>query len=145
MSETHKAVGPHTHTSRAGFDPGEVDAKLVVFYGGIVVAIIIATFIGLTLYYDKFMMGRYKEVVEASPNTQIKDLHEREDAALKGYSYLDKTKGVVSLPIERGMQLLVSEVAAGKTPYNTKDMPKPAEVPPPAAPGAAPAAAPATP
>ena len=145
MSE-HKGTGPHTHLSQPGFDPGEVDAKAVVLYGGIVVVIIIATFVGVTLFYDKFMIGRFKEVVEGAPNTQIRDLHQREDAALSGYTYVDRAKGAVSLPIERGMQLLVSEVAAGKTPYNTKDLPKPVEPPPPApgapaAPGAPPAAA----
>jgi uncharacterized iron-regulated membrane protein len=134
---------PVVETNNEGFDPGEVDTGSVSLFGGIIVAIIIAVFIGVTLYWDKFLGGRYKEIVEASPTIQLQDLRQREAALLSGYSYVDKTKGQVRLPIDRAMQLLVSEVQAGKTPYNTKDAVKVAE-PAPAAPpaGAAPVGAP---
>jgi len=130
---------PIVDTNNEGFDAGEVDTGSVSLFGGIIVAIIVAVFIGVTLYWDKFLGGRYKDIVEAAPSTQLQDLRQREAALLSGYSYVDKAKGQVRLPIDRAMQLLVSEVQAGKAPYNTKDAVKVAE---PAA-GAAPAAAPA--
>lgn len=133
MSDHQPTVEP----TNEGFDPGEVDAVSVSLFGGIIVAVIIAVFIGVTLYWDKFLNGRYKEVVEAAPTAQLEDLHKREDATLNSYSYVDKAKGQVRIPIDRAMQLLISEVQAGKTPYNTKDTEKKPEAP---APGAAPAA-----
>lgn len=139
MSDHQPVVEPNNE----GFDPGEVDATAVSLYGGIIVVIIIAVFIGVTLYWDKFLNGRYKDVVEAAPSAQLEDLHKREDAVLNGYSYVDKTKGQVRIPIDRAMQLLISEVQSGKTPYNTKDAEKKAEAPAPGA--AAPAAAAAAP
>jgi hypothetical protein len=128
---------PTVEQNNEGFDPGEVDAASVSLFGGIIVAIIIAVFIGVTLYWDKFLNGRYKEVVESAPTAQLEDLHKREEALLNGYSYVDKAKGQVRIPIDRAMQLLISEVQSGKTPYNTKDTEKKPDAP---APGAAPAA-----
>ncbi len=112
---------PVVDSQNEGFDPGEVDTGSVSFFGGIIVVIIIAVFIGVTLYWDKFLNGRFRTVVEEAPTAQLQDLHKREDDALKGYSYVDKSKGQVRIPIDRAMELLISEVQAGKTPYNTKD------------------------
>ena len=143
MSENTKPLA----IENKGFDPGEVDAPSVALYGGLIIAIIIAVFLGVTLFWDKFLNGRFKDVVEGSPNAQIEDLHKREDAALSGYRFVDKGKGQVRIPLDRAMQLLVSEVQAGKSPYNTRDTVKPAEpvvaaVPAVAAATSAPAAVP---
>jgi hypothetical protein len=124
-----------------GFDPGEVDAPSVALYGGVIIVIIIAVFIGVTLFWDKFLNGRYKEVVEGAPNHQFEELHAREEAALGGYKYVDKTKGQVRIPLDRAMQLLLTEVQAGKAPYKVGDAPKVADPAAAAAPPAAAAAA----
>jgi hypothetical protein len=138
---------PVVNTDNEGFDPGEVDAISVTFVGAIIIAVIIAVFIGVTLFWDKFLNGRYKDVVEGSPTAQLEALHKREDTALNNYSYVDRTKGQVRIPIDRAMQLLLSEVQAGKTPYNTKDtvkLPDPvAAAPPPGAAAPAPTPPPA--
>jgi hypothetical protein len=120
-----------------GFDPGEVDHTSVVLFGVVIVGIIVAVFIGVTVFWDKFLIGRYKEVVEGSPNQQLEQLREREHKMLDGYSYVDKSKGQVRLPLERAKELLLQEVAAGKPAYNTKDSPKTADPVPAGAPGAA--------
>lgn len=139
---------PVVDANNQGFDPGEVDAVSVSLVGGVIIAVIIAVFVGVTLFWDKFLNGRYKDVVEGSPTAQLESLHKREDTALNNYSYVDKSKGQVRIPIDRAMQLLISEVQAGKTPYNTKDtvkLPDPAAAAPAPGGAAAPAAAAATP
>ena len=144
MSEKTKPLS----NANQGFDPGEVDAPSVALYGGLVIAVIVAVFLGVTLFWDKFLNGRYRDVVEGSPNAQIEDLHKREDALLSGYRFVDKGKGQVRIPLDRAMQLLTSEVQAGKSPYNTKDTVKPADpvvaaaAPAPVAATSAPAAVP---
>lgn len=110
-----------------GFDPGEVDHTSVVMFGLVIVGIIVAVFIGVTIFWDKFLIGRYKEVVEGSPNEQLEQLRTREHKLLDGYSFVDKSKGQVRLPLERAKELLLSEVGAGKPAYSTKDMPKVAD------------------
>lgn len=129
------------HVSSPGFDTGEVDHTSVVLFGVVIVGIIVAVFIGVTIFWDKFLIGRYKEVVEGSPNQQLEQLRAREHKLLDGYSYTDKAKGQVRIPLQRAKELLLAEVAAGKQTYNTKDSAKAAD---PAA-VAAPAAAAATP
>lgn len=142
MSDHQPVVEP----GNEGFDPTEVDAVTASAFGGVIILIIIAVFIGVTLFWDKFLVGRYRQVVEAAPNQQLEELHKTEAKALNGYSYVDKAKGQVRLPIDRAMQLLVEEVKAGKTPYNNKDSAKVADAADgAAAAGAAPAAAAAAP
>lgn len=136
MSDHQPVIDPNNE----GFDPSEVDSVSVSLLGGVIIVIIVAVFIGVTLYWDKFLNGRFKEVVEAAPTAQLEDLHKQEAVLLNGYSYVDKNKGQVRIPIDRAMQLLISEVQAGKTPYNTKDTVKVPEPAAAAAPGAAPAA-----
>lgn len=126
-----------------GFDTGEVDHTSVVLYGAIIIGIIVAVFIGVTIFWDKFLIGRYKEVVEGSPNQQLEQLREREIKLLNGYSYVDKSKGQVRIPLDRAKELLLSEVGAGKAAYNTKDSPKVADPAAVVVPAAAAAATPA--
>ena len=126
MSDHQPVVEP----GNEGFDATEVDAVTASMFGGVIILIIIAVFIGITLFWDKFLVGRYRTVVEAAPNQQLDDLHKTEARLLNGYSYVDKAKGQVRIPIDRAMQLLLDEVKAGKAPYNNKDSvktPDPAE------------------
>ncbi len=126
-----------------GFDTSEVDHTSVVLVGAVIVGIIVAVFIGVTIFWDKFLIGRYKEVVEGSPNQQLEQLRDREHKLLNGYSYVDKSQGQVRIPLDRAKELLLSEVGAGKAGYNTNDSPKVAD--PAAVPVAVPAANAATP
>lgn len=128
------------HVSGPGFDTGEVDHSSVVLFGVVIVGIIVAVFIGITIFWDKFLIGRYKEVVEGAPNQQLEQLRAREHKLLDGYSYVDKSKGQVRIPLQRAKELLLAEVAAGKQTYNTKDSAKAPDAAAPAATPAAPAA-----
>lgn len=139
MSDHQPVVEP----GNEGFDPTDVDAATASVFGGVIILIIIAVFIGVTLFWDKFLVGRYRQVVEAAPNQQLEDLHKTEARALNGYTYVDKAKGQVRIPIDRAMQLLVEEVKAGKTPYNNRDSAKVADPADAAAAAAPPAATPA--
>ena len=69
---------------------------------------------------------------------KLKDAHAEDAKALTGYAWVDKNKGTVRLPIERAMELTVTELASKK--------PAPAgpiATPEAAAPGGAAAASPA--
>ncbi len=43
---------------------------------------------------------------EDDGNQDIADLHEREDLLLDNYSWVDRSKGTVRIPIERAMELI---------------------------------------
>lgn len=139
MEETKK---PAVVTPDDGYDASEVNTKEVGVFIGIIVAIIVGVFLFVTFFYDRFYNMLYKERVEEAATVQLDTIHAREKAALTGYSAYDPAKGTYRIPIDRAKQLLLEEVAAGKTPYPTKDQAVKAE--PGAAPGA-PGAAPAAP
>ena len=85
---------------------------------------------GITYYFNYVHEQEEYEKVLAPPSQQLKALHARENWQLEHYSYADRSKGQVRIPIARAMELLVNESAAGKLPYSTVDQPvKKAEPP----------------
>jgi hypothetical protein len=55
--------------------------------------------------------------INQSKYVDVQNTRKAEDAVLNGYQYLDKDKGVVRIPVERAMQLMVEEAkAAPKVP-----------------------------
>jgi hypothetical protein len=100
-------------------------------------------FFGVTLYFEKFVTELTHERVDDSPAADLQAIHEREANELNGYGMLDKSKGIVRIPVDQAMKALLVEIPAGKA-YSTKDQiikvePAPGAAP---APGTAPAAAP---
>lgn len=47
--------------------------------------------------------------LEIRPGRALKALREQEDAHLKGYGWIDQEKGVVHIPIERAIEMLVKK------------------------------------
>ena len=77
---------------------------LMVMFGAIAVAIIGPAPRGDT-YEQQRAQNREKK---------LKDLRDEDAKALMGYAWIDKTKGSVRIPIERAMQLAVTELANKK-------------------------------
>ena len=59
-----------------------------------------------------------KPLWQASQETKA-----REDEHLYHYGYIDKSKGLVRMPVDRAMQLIADEYKQGKAGYNTKTYP----------------------
>lgn len=59
--------------------------------------------------------------LQVSPRVDLQQLRAFEDAKLNGYGWIDKQKGVVSIPIDRAMQLLaVRGIPPQKAPADLK-------------------------
>ncbi|MBV9183963.1 MAG: hypothetical protein JO356_21885 [Acidobacteria bacterium] len=54
----------------------------------------------------------YEQQRAQNREKKLKDLREEDAKALTGYAWIDKNKGTVRIPIERAMQLTVTELAA---------------------------------
>lgn len=112
-----------------GFDRHEPKSGLIALVSGSVIVVLIGMIVGVYwLYmvaYEKVEFDQYSGV--ASKDLQA--IQEREDAHLYKYSYIDKEKGVVRLPIDRAMELLVAETEAGQVFYNTTAYPAKPEPP----------------
>ena len=131
-----------------GYDPTEVNAPGVTVFTLVMVGVLLAVFFGVTLYFEKFHTELFRERVDAAPNTDIDGIRAREAKDLGTYQMIDKSKGVVRIPVDQAMKALLAEVPAGKAFYSAKDQTIKVEAPAgsvaPAA-GAPTAATPATP
>ncbi len=106
------------------FEPADVDARLVVSIGAgiLVTAAVIAA---LLYFYFAFLANRRARLspaplpmnlhgavvppeprIQASPSNDLHDLRVYEDAVLEKYSWIDKSKGRLGIPIDRAMQLI---------------------------------------
>ncbi|HTP30868.1 MAG TPA: hypothetical protein VMJ75_01770 [Candidatus Acidoferrales bacterium] len=58
--------------------------------------------------------------LEVSPTRDLAGLRAQEDAELNRYRWVDKQRGIVSIPIERAMELIANQgIPAQKAPPNT--------------------------
>jgi hypothetical protein len=70
-------------------------------------------------YYELVYNTLEYERVLAPENWNLRDLRNKEQWELTQYGYVDKTKGVVRMPIDQAMQLAVQDATANKLPYPT--------------------------
>lgn len=116
-------------TPEEGFDRHEPKSGLIALVSAGVIVLLIGMIIGV---YWLYVVAYEKVEYEKYTGVESKDLlaiREREDEQLYKYSYIDKEKGVVRLPIDRAMELLVSEMQTGGAPYNTTAYPAKPEPP----------------
>jgi hypothetical protein len=84
-----------------------------------IVGTLVATMVGVNIYYQKYMDNLVQETVLEPVAQDLIDLREREAKQLHSYGMANKDTGTVRIPIERAMQLVASEAAEGKTKYPT--------------------------
>lgn len=68
--------------------------------------------------------------LEVKPGASLAELHAAEDVDLRSYGWIDRDAGIVRIPIERAMQLIIERglpnVGAGQTPLSLMQ-PRPVE------------------
>lgn len=112
-----------------GFDRHEPRAGVIALVSGGVILLLAGMIVGLYwLYVTAYEKVEY-QVYTGVESKDLMAIREREDEHLHKYSYIDKEKGVVRLPISRAMELLVAEVESGRIPYNTAAYPAKPEPP----------------
>jgi hypothetical protein len=122
MSDDHEHGIRTHHEAAEGFDVSEPQApKIWAFTVGSVI-ILIVVIVALQQYFDKIWNDAVYEKVLASPNQELLDMRNRDDWYLTHYSYMDKSKGQVRIPLERAQELFLKEAAEGKTFYPGKPM-----------------------
>jgi stringent starvation protein B len=120
---------------REGFNRDEPRAKSILILAIVSVILLIVVIVGVSAYFQYIYQDAVFEKVLSAPGEQLKALRDRENAQLTQYSYTDKQKGLVRIPVDRAMELFAQEAAAGKLFYPAKSyVPKKEE--PVATPGA---------
>lgn len=132
MSESNpiKALTPE-EAIEIGYERSEPNAlKIGALTVLIVLTIVVTCYAVYYWYIGQLEYTRHMEV-EVPVWQELKDVRAAETERLTQYKYLDKSKGTVTLPIEKSMELLVKEAAEGKTFYTGANLAvKPAEVDP---------------
>lgn len=141
MSDSHeKKHDPVVHTSEEGFDHTEPRTAWIASFGAIIILTLLVVIFGIQYYFDRYTEQQVYQEVLVPVAEDLTNLRDREDTDLHQDKYLDRKAGTVRISIERSMDLMVQDAAAGKSWYPTA-----AQEVKPIQPESAPAAAPGTP
>jgi hypothetical protein len=113
---------PHVH-----YEPGDVNAVSLTKFGiGMAFLIIVFLFsvAGLFRYFAKRATEAQPPVppmgamlqklppgprLEAHPSLDMKEMREAEDSKLNQYAWIDPDKGIVQIPVDRAMDLILQK------------------------------------
>lgn len=119
MSEQFHEPAGYKHSIQAGYEETDANAGFIAWAGVGIVVFLIVTVLAVEVYFDG--LQNHQEFVKLLEpvSEDFRNLRAREDAELHSYKYLDREAGTVRLPIQRAMDLVVSEAGAGKPFYPT--------------------------
>ena len=111
----------HPHS----FDQTDPRAGFIAVFGIGTILTLAATGLAIQFYWSESREKLVYEQVLAPAGEQLKEQRAREDRDLGSYGYVDRNTNKVRVPIQRAMDLIVQEAAAGKhswptTPYRGK-------------------------
>ncbi|MGB9611324.1 MAG: hypothetical protein ACPL7M_10175 [Bryobacteraceae bacterium] len=124
------------------YDHRDARAGLIAAVSAGILMLLVVMIVGVYWLYVVTYQRIDQQVYSGAPSRELLAIREREQENLHRYSFIDKEKGIVRIPIDRAMEILAAEYAAGKVSYNTKTYPAKPE-PPGGAAGGDSAAAPA--
>ncbi len=141
--EDGQPVTPHNPDE--GFDQREPSSGAIAAFAIGSLVLLVLTIAAITQYFNKVYDEAVYEKILSAPSEQLRDVRGRDDWNLTHYLYMNKETGQIRIPVDRAMELMLQDAAAGKTFYPAKPtVPKvePATLTAvaPAAPGTAPAA-----
>jgi hypothetical protein len=120
MSEHHAS---HPTPSGDAFDRSEPQSRFIAIFGGATIVLLVVMVLAIQAYYDHAREQQVYVQVLKPESEDLVNLRSREDSDLHSYKYIDRGAGSVRLPIDRAMELLEKEAAAGRLPYSTKPTP----------------------
>jgi stringent starvation protein B len=115
---THASTAPE-----AGYDRHDPNVRFLALFGFATLVLLALVIAAIQFYYDRVKEQQVFVKVLAPESAALQALRAREDQELHSYQYLNREKGIVRLPIERAMELLAREYAAGKVFYPTQPYP----------------------
>jgi stringent starvation protein B len=112
---THVETAPE-----AGYDRHDPNVRFLALFGFAILVVLALVIAGIQYYHDRVKEQQIFVKVLAPESSALQALRAREDQELHSYQYLNRDKGIVRLPIERAMELVAREYAAGKVFYPTQ-------------------------
>jgi hypothetical protein len=99
----------------------DVNTPAIAMVGLISALVFFASIILLeVMFYDMEAQQRYEKDV-SQPFLELTTLVERQQAKLAEYRWVDEKKGVVAIPIDRAMELVVADLSKPAGPAGRKE------------------------
>ena len=111
--EQHVHAPAHGDT---GFDEAEPQALWILVIGLGTIVTLVGIMFAVEWYFDRVNEEITYEKQLAPISEDLKELRSDEDLRLHTYGYINKGKTEIRIPIERAMDLVISERAAGIMP-----------------------------
>jgi hypothetical protein len=97
--------------------PPPVESDRVIVLSGLAGVIILAVMlVWLRSYFFLVRNETIQKNYLSAPNPKIDDLHAHEQQLLNSYGWVDRQKGIVHIPIDQAMELMVRESGRSMTP-----------------------------
>lgn len=93
-------------------ESGDPRAGTLLFYGLLGVLVTILLVLTMVALYYRTANAEAQRKLYGEVWTELRLLRARQEAELNSYRWIDKQAGVVGIPIERGMELVVRELQA---------------------------------
>ena len=81
------------------------------YVGAVFVVVFVLTVIALIGYFDRVSTEEFEVKVVEQPFDAVRDLRAQQRGKLEEYRWIDRGTGMVTIPIERAMELVVEERA----------------------------------
>jgi len=101
------------------YDHTEPKSRAIAIYMAVTVVFLALIGIGIQNYYQLTYENEEYTRVLSQPNWQLQDLRNKEQWELTHYSYIEKDKGTVRIPIDQAMQLVARDAAENHPRYPT--------------------------
>jgi hypothetical protein len=119
MSDHSEYREEFTDERPQSYDHSEPSYTIIAALGVTTVIALLLIGIGVQFYYERTEEARVYEKVLSQPSWTLQDLRNKEAWELSHYTYLDKTKGTVRIPIDQAMTLVAKEAAENRLKYPT--------------------------
>ncbi|MCC7341276.1 MAG: hypothetical protein IT170_09330 [Bryobacterales bacterium] len=118
----HKPAGFEESVAK-GYEQTDVRIGFIAWSGVAIVVFLIVTLFAVQSYFDSVQQREEFTKILEPVSEDYRNLRAREDAELYSYKFVDREKGIVRLPIQRAMDLVVAEAKAGAPAHPTARQP----------------------
>jgi len=87
--------------------------KVILLWGVTTVIILAILLVWLRSYFFVVRNETIQKNYLSAPNPKIDDLHAHEKQVLNSYGWVDRQKGIVHIPIDQAMELMVRDSGRG--------------------------------
>ena len=90
-----------------------LNTSMIVVVGAIIVVLVFAIIIGVQALFFKVQDNENNRKYVSQPPVEFSTLKTEQEELLNGYHWISQPQGVVGIPIDRAMQIIIKECAIG--------------------------------